>query len=1309
MVNDNIKEPGSLKGGEALPQEQLQKATDRYQAILNSMDDGFVFCQLVRNEQGQAIDYRYLDFNAAFEKQRGLPIEHFVGRTVSQVHSDHHQWVELYAKVVNNHEPLKMEVSHNGTWYEIAAYPFKDDCFSVIFRNVDERKKTEEKLAATESTFKSQLKQEVEERTLELSESRLQYVSLVENTPDVITRWDKNLKLIFANSAFAGKTGRSLDELYGKTSLEMGLPAEVALSYMHSLKEVFTTGQPFEHLHAFPTPQGEVYYFSRIVPEKNEKGEVQTVLRIARDISPIKKAEEEILGLKDEIAQKVTDKYLTLFNTMEEGFLVIELARDETGKCINYKFLEVNPAFEKQIGMKPEDVVGRNVLDIFPTLDEWWLEMYGEIGNKKESTRFEQYLKENERWYESLAYPLWDQQVAVLYNDITERKRREQSQFLLSAISKELVELTVVKKTMQRLGKKIGKYFGVSWCMFAETDHENSVATYSWNAKTVASLKGKYCVRNFLSAEQRATNNAGLQSTVTDTQLEEHELAKGYADLGIRSLVITPLVFDQQWRFMLSLVHHQPRQWREDEMELLREIASRIWTRLERARAEEALRQSAEKKTFLLHLSDAIRSLADPIEIQSVVAQILGEHLKADRAYYAWVQGDYETVTIDREYLQGDVPSVVGKHAFADFRSVFEAYSEGKTLVLNDVEAEQAVPAADLPAYRVLAVRSLISTPLVKEGRTLGSMSVIKATPHPWTKEEIALVEEAGERTWAAVERAKAEEELRINKERMRYQKDAFQAAINGAPLEDSLNILARMVTSEVKSKVRTAFFLTSPDRLQLQPIPGAGDMFEAYKKQIEGFPIGEHSFGCGLAIAIGKPIMTQDVHAEPLWRNHLHLTKQNDFMAVGSFPIKTKEGEIVGSFAMYFAEIQEFTPQILAIAEAITQSAAFILSHNGEAKERARVEAALRKSEERLIITMESATDYAIITTDTEGLIERWSGGAAKIFLYTEEEVKGQPINIIFTDEDKTLGVPQKEMATAQNLGHATHERWHQRKDGSRFFVSGVIRPIYNPTLTGYVKVLRDATQEQLFTEELHRLVAKRTEELQRSNEDLRQFAHVASHDLKEPVRKIKIFQNRIKDEFSNTLPEKVNTYLSKMGNAADRMFAMIEGVLKYSKLDDSEQAEEWVDLNEIISDIGTDLELLMHQKNARISTENLPVVAGFRVLLYQLFYNLILNSLKFSRATIPACIEIRCEKVLQGAQTFYKIVLADNGIGFEEEYAEKIFITFTKLNSADEYEGTGLGLALCKKIVLRHSGTISATGIPNKGAAFTIMLPAK
>jgi len=257
-------------------------------------------------------------------------------------------------------------------------------------------------------------------------------------------------------------------------------------------------------------------------------------------------------------------------------------------------------------------------------------------------------------------------------------------------------------------------------------------------------------------------------------------------------------------------------------------------------------------------------------------------------------------------------------------------------------------------------------------------------------------------------------------------------------------------------------------------------------------------------------------------------------------------------------------------------------------------------------------------------------------------------------------------------------------------------------------VGITIDITELKEFAEELSKQVNERTVELQRSNEDLIQFAHVASHDLKEPVRKIRTFAGRLSDEFGGILPEKGNLYLEKIQKATTRMFSMIEGVLNYSMHGVLEESFAQVDLSKIVRQIEADLELVIAQKKASIIIGELPAIRANSILMHQLFYNLINNSLKFSMAGEPPVIKISASETVKEDKKYWKIELSDNGIGFEKEFEQKIFETFSRLHPKDEYEGTGLGLALCKKIVDRHGGFISALGMPGKGAIFTVLLPA-
>ncbi len=266
---------------------------------------------------------------------------------------------------------------------------------------------------------------------------------------------------------------------------------------------------------------------------------------------------------------------------------------------------------------------------------------------------------------------------------------------------------------------------------------------------------------------------------------------------------------------------------------------------------------------------------------------------------------------------------------------------------------------------------------------------------------------------------------------------------------------------------------------------------------------------------------------------------------------------------------------------------------------------------------------------------------------------------------------------------------------------------------VTGIVTLSRDITPFIRLTEKLKQAnqeLERTNTNLQRSNEDLQQFAHVASHDLKEPVRKIKLFGNFLSREFADHLPETGKLYLHKIQHSADRMYTMIDGVLSYSSLSAAQQLMEKVDLSEVLRSIESDLEVVIEQKKAILTYTPLPVIEGSSILLYQLFYNLINNALKFSRTDSRPLITVESEvfsNATAANNPYLRIRVKDNGIGFSTEEAQKIFKTFVRLNSKDEYEGTGLGLALCQRIVERHGGSINAEGQPGKGAVFVVDLP--
>ncbi|GEC73072.1 hypothetical protein SAMN05443543_10916 [Flavobacterium flevense] len=247
--------------------------------------------------------------------------------------------------------------------------------------------------------------------------------------------------------------------------------------------------------------------------------------------------------------------------------------------------------------------------------------------------------------------------------------------------------------------------------------------------------------------------------------------------------------------------------------------------------------------------------------------------------------------------------------------------------------------------------------------------------------------------------------------------------------------------------------------------------------------------------------------------------------------------------------------------------------------------------------------------------------------------------------------------------------------------------------------------------------LIELRNKELEQNNKELTEFNHVASHDLQEPLRKIQTFISRIEDKEKENLSETGQDYFQKIQEASNRMRVLIDDLLQYSRTNRSEKKFETVDLNTIFSNAISELSESITEKNAQINAEKLHKIQGIPFQLEQLFINLIGNSLKYSKTDVPAIVTITSKRIKaskapklneKSKREFIKIIFKDNGLGFEQEYAERIFLLFNRLHGKKDYPGTGVGLAICKKIVENHKGYIFAKGKLNEGAVFEVYLPA-
>jgi PAS domain S-box-containing protein len=353
-----------------------------------------------------------------------------------------------------------------------------------------------------------------------------------------------------------------------------------------------------------------------------------------------------------------------------------------------------------------------------------------------------------------------------------------------------------------------------------------------------------------------------------------------------------------------------------------------------------------------------------------------------------------------------------------------------------------------------------------------------------------------------------------------------------------------------------------------------------------------------------------------------------------------------------------------------------------------------------------------ALMTTDPSGIITDINKPMEALTGCTRDELIGAPFKNYFTDPDRAEAgiklVLSKKKVT-------NYELTARDRDAKETVVSYNATTFYDRDrkLQGVFAAARDITDRKRVEEKLKLY----SDKLKRSNRELQDFAQVASHDLQEPLRKILSFGDRLKTKVSASLDEDSQDYLQRMCNAAARMQTLITDLMSFSRVEIKGQAFIPTDLSVIAREVSADLETRIEQAGGRVEIEELPTIDADPMQMRQLLQNLIGNSLKYYRAGVPPVVRIYCQKPAARrpesldesapARQFCEILVTDNGIGFDEKYLDRIFTVFQRLHKKGEYEGTGIGLAICRKIVDRHSGTITARSSPGQGATFVVTLP--
>ncbi|HXJ95436.1 MAG TPA: ATP-binding protein [Terriglobia bacterium] len=417
--------------------------------------------------------------------------------------------------------------------------------------------------------------------------------------------------------------------------------------------------------------------------------------------------------------------------------------------------------------------------------------------------------------------------------------------------------------------------------------------------------------------------------------------------------------------------------------------------------------------------------------------------------------------------------------------------------------------------------------------------------------------------------------------------------------------------------------------------------------------------------------------------------------------------------------------------------------------RERAAVE--LRRAEELLRSMVGSVRDYAIFMLDPTGRVQTWNAGAEAIKGYATDEIVGQHFSRFYTPEDVAEGRPEKQLAQVAETGRVEDEGWRVRKDGSRFWANAVITAVRDESgkLMGFSKVTRDITalkraeetiqranaelevrvaertaelaqanrlleselaERQRAQEEIRQLnatlerrVAERTSQLEAANRELEAFTYSVAHDLRAPLRHINGFSQILTEELGGELGAAAQEYLGRIRHATASMSRLIDDLLEVARL--GRQAMSWqqVDLQELVREVVEELEPEVSGRPIEWRVGKLPPARCDRVLMKQAVANLISNAVKYTRPRNPALIEVDYQENADGRTVFY---VRDNGVGFSMEHAHKLFGVFQRLHASEDFEGTGVGLAVVQRVFQRHGGRVWAQAQAGKGATFYFTL---
>lgn len=658
-------------------------------------------------------------------------------------------------------------------------------------------------------------------------------------------------------------------------------------------------------------------------------------------------------------------------------------------------------------------------------------------------------------------------------------------------------------------------------------------------------------------------------------------------------------------------------------------------------------RASAERRNaFLVQLDDALRPLKKASEITETVARLLAEYLDVMRCAYSDVEPDERNFHLVDEWNRGGA-SIMGRYQFDDFGEGCLADMEaGRPWLIQDSETDPRTQRV-IENYRLLEIRAVIGIPIRRQGAIVAGLAVHHNLPRQWQQDEVDLVQQVANRCWDTLERVRATAALLEREQRFRFLAESIPQMVWTADAEGMLDYSNGQVSQ---------YFGAPPDVLL-----GMGWLAwihpEDQPRVLERW---SHCLKTGEDYEVEYRMRRA---SDDTWRWHLVRAQA----LIGAH----------GKVEQWFGTCTDFEDQ--------KQS-----------------EQALLESEERLQAVFQQAPVAILVLRGPDYVVELANPHYEA--LLQGRPLRGRPFAEVVPELDPAVWKIMRDVVETGTPYHATETKIVYDFDQDGTLEDHWFNVAYNPlrdssgAVSGFIAVLTEVTAQ---------VEARR--ELERMNRELESFAYVASHDLQEPLRMVNIYSELLVKRYAAIEDPRAQKFREFIQEGVLRMEALIRDLLSYSRSAQEQGSPLGLaNLQTVLDDALASLQNRIAETNARIVTGGgeLPTVRGDASQLSQLLQNVLSNALKYRNKAVPPEIRIFWERQ-PGQPAYWRFSFADNGIGFEQEYATRIFGLFKRLHK-DEYPGTGLGLAICQRIVERHGGCMWAEGSPGQGAVFHFTLQA-